>query len=168
MPRPPREDEEPWYKQFWPWFIISIPAATVVAAMYTIKLAVDTSDGLVSDDYYKEGLAVNKDLSRQRLAKTFGLSAGLTLDQDTGELRARLQGKLVSPPGVLVLKLFHPTIKGLDQTHNMLPVGEGVYVTRLNALDTANWQVSLTPENAEWKLSGRARFPEALSGSLTP
>jgi hypothetical protein len=33
----------PWYKQFWPWFLISLPAAVVVASMFTIKIAIDSA-----------------------------------------------------------------------------------------------------------------------------
>ncbi|WP_174564729.1 FixH family protein, partial [Solemya elarraichensis gill symbiont] len=51
-----QETVKPWYRQFWPWFIISIPAGTVVAAFITIYIAVDGADPLVTDDYYKEGL----------------------------------------------------------------------------------------------------------------
>ena len=53
----------PWYRQFWPWAIISIPATTVVACAIMITLAILSDDGLVSDDYYREGLAINKRLN---------------------------------------------------------------------------------------------------------
>lgn len=33
----------PWYKQFWPWFLISLPASVVVASMFTISIAVDNA-----------------------------------------------------------------------------------------------------------------------------
>ena len=45
-------DTKPWYRQFWPWFIIALPASAVVASLYTVSLAVRTTDSLVvtSDD----------------------------------------------------------------------------------------------------------------------
>ncbi len=55
----------PWYRQFWPWFIVSIPATTVLACLVLITLAVISDDGLVSDDYYREGLAINKRLNSE-------------------------------------------------------------------------------------------------------
>jgi hypothetical protein len=42
-----RTDTLPWYRQFWPWFIISLPAAAVVACMVTIWLAVTNPDAIV-------------------------------------------------------------------------------------------------------------------------
>ncbi|MCJ7590694.1 MAG: FixH family protein, partial [Woeseiaceae bacterium] len=42
-----REDTDPWYRQFWPWFIIALPASAVVAGLYTLWLAGQTTDSLV-------------------------------------------------------------------------------------------------------------------------
>lgn len=162
------EDDRPWYRQFWPWFIISIPATAVVASMFLIKTAVQTADGLVSDDYYKEGLAINQDLSKARFAQAMQLKAQLFLDQDTRELRAKLSGKLKDLPNQLRLQLIHPTIKGRDQDMNLLGIGDGTYTGRLPELDLASWRLSLAPENAEWKLSGRTRFPQSSRATLEP
>jgi hypothetical protein len=40
----------PWYRQFWPWFIIALPAAAVIASFFTLWLAVSNPDYLVVDD----------------------------------------------------------------------------------------------------------------------
>ena len=46
---------EPWYKQFWPWFIIALPASVVIASFFTLYLAVSNPDQLiVTDDEYLE------------------------------------------------------------------------------------------------------------------
>ena len=63
---------KPWYREPWPWLLMSGPAIVVVAGIITTVLAVRTHDGLVVDDYYKQGLAVNKDLSRDLAAKKIG------------------------------------------------------------------------------------------------
>ena len=42
--------EPPWYKQFWPWFIIALPAAAVIASLFTFYLAVSRPDHMVVDD----------------------------------------------------------------------------------------------------------------------
>ena len=57
---PPKFDpasahELPWYRQFWPWFIIALPAAAVIASFITLWLAVSHPDQLVvSDDQYQQ------------------------------------------------------------------------------------------------------------------
>ena len=40
----------PWYRQFWPWFIIALPAAAVLASFFTLWLAISNPDYLVVDD----------------------------------------------------------------------------------------------------------------------
>ena len=45
-----REDTKPWYRQFWPWFIIALPAAAVLAGFFTLWLAISNPDYMVVDD----------------------------------------------------------------------------------------------------------------------
>lgn len=52
--RPVPGEDTPWYKQFWPWFIIALPASVVVASFYTLYLAISNPDGLVlTEDEYQ-------------------------------------------------------------------------------------------------------------------
>ena len=44
----------PWFKQFWPWFIIALPAAAVIASFVTLWLAISNPDHvIVTDDEYR-------------------------------------------------------------------------------------------------------------------
>lgn len=45
-----RRDEKPWYKQFWPWFIISLPVTSVIVSMTILWLAVSNPDRSVLND----------------------------------------------------------------------------------------------------------------------
>ena len=95
--RPPREDTEPWYKQFWPWFLIALPLSVVIASIVTINIAIETDDGLVSDDYYKEGLAIHKDADSVARAKALGIAGDVRYDADTGAVTLDLsEGHAVS------------------------------------------------------------------------
>jgi len=40
----------PWYRQFWPWFIIAIPASAVIGGFVTLWLALTHPDHLVVED----------------------------------------------------------------------------------------------------------------------
>jgi hypothetical protein len=40
----------PWYRQFWPWFIIALPASAVIASFVSLWLAVSNPDHLVVTD----------------------------------------------------------------------------------------------------------------------
>ena len=53
----------PWYKQFWPWFIIALPASAVIASFFTLWLAISNPDHLVVDeDEYRQ---LNSELKAQ-------------------------------------------------------------------------------------------------------
>lgn len=41
---------KPWYKQFWPWFLIALPGSVVIASMFTITLAVQNAPVIVQKD----------------------------------------------------------------------------------------------------------------------
>ena len=54
-PDPETGEFLPWYKQFWPWFIIALPASVVVASFFTLWLAISNPDPLVVDeDEYRQ------------------------------------------------------------------------------------------------------------------
>jgi hypothetical protein len=157
--RPPREDIEPWYKQFWPWFLISLPASVVVASMITINLAVTTSDGLVSDDYYKEGLGIYRDADSAALADALGIAGGLGLDVETGAVSLTLDRPVDGLPPILNLEVFHPTRPNNDQLIQLTRVSSDHYVGRVEPMLPANWKLSLEPEDGSWKIVGRLKLP---------
>ena len=59
---------KPWYREPWPWILMSGPAVVVVAALATAVIAVRTADGLVAEDYYRRGVDINKRLTREERA----------------------------------------------------------------------------------------------------
>jgi hypothetical protein len=157
--RPPREDTKPWYKQFWPWFLISLPLSVVIASMITINLAITTNDGLVSDDYYKEGLAIKKDADSAAQADALGLSADLAYDAETGAIDLQLKGDEAAMVPALTLNVVHPTIPNRDQIINLTKLHEGRYAGRLAELQPGNWKLRLGPEDKTWRIEGRMLMP---------
>lgn len=39
-----RSDSKPWYRQFWPWFLIALPLSSVVMSFATLYVAIDGAD----------------------------------------------------------------------------------------------------------------------------
>jgi len=57
----------PWYRQFWPWFIIALPASAVIGSFISLWLAVSHPDYLVvSEDEYQQ---IRDDLKAQTTVK---------------------------------------------------------------------------------------------------
>lgn len=160
------EDTQPWYQQFWPWFLISLPATAVIAGIMTINLAVTSSDGLVKDDYYKEGLAIHKDASQVQNARMLGIGAHLRLNADTGLIEIQLNAKAVARQQSLTLKVSHPTRPNHDQQVLLYQNGVGHYQGILTPLVPANWRITLSPStDPQWRISGRLNIPQ--EGSIT-
>jgi hypothetical protein len=157
--RPPREDTEPWYKQFWPWFLISLPLSVVIASIVTINIAIETDDGLVSDDYYKEGLAIHKDADSAAKARALGIAGTVAFDADTGAISLALDKPLQGGPAALSLEVVHPTLPDQDQTIQLSPLDGARFAGRLEPLGPANWKLSLRPADRSWRIEGRLPQP---------
>ena len=105
----------PWYREPWPWLLMAGPAAVIVAGFATLWLAVSSNDGLVVDDYYKQGLAINQTIERDVLAAQRGYRAEVALADGGRNIALRLAsvaGELL--PETLQLRMVHPTRAGRD------------------------------------------------------
>lgn len=131
------------------------PAIVVVAGIVTFWLAVKSNDGLVSDDYYKEGLAVNQQLQRDQGASRLGLSADVMRSgQKLRLLILRGEGGNDNLPEVITLKFTHPTQAGQDQKIKMTSQAKGVYSGDLAVDVGGRWIVSLEDPAGQWRLQG--------------
>lgn len=52
----------PWWKYGHVWLVIAGPAIVVVASFITLYLAVTRPDPVVTEDYYRKGIEINKTL----------------------------------------------------------------------------------------------------------
>lgn len=53
---------QPWWKFGHVWMVMAGPAVVVVAGFVTLYLAVRSPDPVVSEDYYRKGIEINKAL----------------------------------------------------------------------------------------------------------
>jgi hypothetical protein len=138
----------PWYREPWPWLLMAGPLAVVVASLFTAWLAVVHEDGLVADDYYKQGLAINREIRRESTAATLGLHASIMFGDN--RVRVLLRG---ASPRELRLQLVHPTRSGLDRTTRLAGSGNGWYE---GSIDTggARWHVVLEDAAGVWRMGG--------------
>lgn len=109
----------PWYKEPWPWILMAPPAAAVLAGIATLWIAVVGADGLVAEDYYRQGLGINKVIAREERARTLGIAAQIEMGE--GRIRVRLDG---AAPEALFAHLAHRTRAGYDQRLRLARVAD--------------------------------------------
>ena len=139
--------DTPWYRQLWPWLLISGPAAVLVAGAVTTWIAFASADGLVAEDYYRQGMAVNQILAREQRAAQLGLSVDLELTP--GKIVARLRG---AAPEALLVHLAHATRAGHDQRLRLAPSQPGVYEAELPELPAGHWHIVVEDPRASWRI----------------
>jgi hypothetical protein len=145
-------DAGPWYREPWPWIVMAIPGTSVLLGIALVLIAVNNQDGLVAEDYYKRGLAINMVLERERHAAEMGLSAQVMF----GDRRVRvfLEGKHGGAP-LLKLRLVHPTRADKDVAIALTPIAAGWYEGELARPYETRWRVQLEDAGRSWRLAGR-------------
>jgi hypothetical protein len=162
-----REDTDPWYCQFWPWFIMALPASAVVAGLYTVWIAMQTTDSLVvrSDDGMN--VVTERNTAAEQEARRLGLSAIVYFDLESGAVIVSMSSSAnVELPGSLQLRMRHPTMASRDADIELvraMPNSEGdpTWAGHFLKPPVGRLFVTLSPNHA-WRLSaewsGQAEF----------
>lgn len=153
-----KQNSKPWYREPWPWFLMSGPIIVIIAAVVSAWIAIRSSDGLVTEDYYKQGLAAGETLTRSQRAVELGIRAGLRLTED--RVQIRLSSRQDARPEALNLTLSHPTRAGIDQK-SLLRLSGDVFVGQLNLPASGQWLVLVEDEARTWRVMGSVMLPAA-------
>ena len=137
----------PWYRHPWPWLLMSGPAAVLVAGAVTMWIAFASADGLVAEDYYKQGLAINKRLAREEEARRRGIEAVVKFTD--GKIIVELKGEAQA---ALFVHLAHATRAGYDQRLRLVPAGAGVYEATLPPLAAGRWRIAIEDPQGAWRI----------------
>lgn len=156
------EMKKPWHSYPLVWMMISIPLSAVVMGVIMIWLAVDTDDGLVADDYYKQGLAINDVITLDKKASELALGAVIQFASNSKVINVQFdKGLLGDYPAVLQLNFQHATRANSDISITLnrgmgdryigyldKPISEGVWY----------FEVSNNSDAVEesWKLNARS------------
>ncbi len=162
-----RTDTAPWYRHFWPWFLIAIPAAAIAGSIWSAFLAGQHADSLVSDDWYQEGKRINRLLTRDQAARRLSISAELRIEEGSGEVALTLAGDSVETLETLRLEMSHPTLASRDcEALLQRQKDSSVFRGRLSPSLRGRWYATLTagpvPSSAltePWRLRQEIRLP---------
>ena len=151
---------EPWYRHRWPWFLMAGPGLVVVASFITLWLAIVSSDGLVTEDYYKRGLAINQTLALSEKARLLGIEAGLRLTLSSVSVRLSAKEPGFAPPAKVRVTISHPTRAGLDQSQ-ALTLQNGIYRGPFRLPAAGHWLVLVEDDAGTWRVLGNVVLPAA-------
>lgn len=151
---------EPWYRQFWPWFLIALPATVVLASFFTLWLAIRSPNPLVVDDYSRIARSTERRMERDLAAAALGARAELRFLADAGLVEVRLHPDSLVPES-LELRLSHPLIEDRDL---VVPLTRSpdAWSGRLEALE-GRWYLQLYPGDRSWRLSGELEGERELT-----
>jgi uncharacterized protein len=135
-----------WYHERWPWFLIAGPAIVIVASLASAWLAVASDDGVVADDYYKQGLLINRKLGSGSVVAGPEPGAVVAVGND-GRVEVRLTYEGPAPTK-LRLTLRHPGDRA--QVVALASSADGVWVGTLAVQTPGRWIVAL--ESDLWRL----------------
>ena len=151
--------QAPWYRHFWPWFIIALLGMAVTASLYTLFIASQGNDSLVVAGDGGTNVVTERNMEAQLSAMDLGLSAELVMDEGTGSIQVTLlSGTLPNNPPTLELWLSHPTFADRDERTTVTigpPDANGrlVWVGRLLDIPTGKRYVVLR-DGDNWRLNG--------------
>lgn len=154
-----REDTLPWYRQFWPWFIMFLPATAVVAGLYTVWIAMQTSDSLVVQSNEGMEIVTARRNAAERRAATLGLDANIDIDPDSGAINVSMAGGAGNEwPQSLTLLFSHPTNVQLDRVVSLtaaIPAdnGEPRWAGHVSPVPSGRRYVILSASD-DWRLYG--------------
>jgi len=161
---------KPWFKQPWLWFVLSVPITSVILSSIMVTVAVVGRDSLVSDNYYKDGMAINQTIEQDQFADQLNLrpiinvdNSTITLELKTDQLKTEhldsepLSKDLKQP--FLTLKLLHPTVSDKDIILKLLPTPSGLYIAELPTAIEGRRYLDLYAYDKSWRIREEVIFP---------
>lgn len=158
IPLTDNEPFTPWYREPWAWYIVGILMVTFAWGSFQLYTAFTHQDSVVIDDYYKNGKAINQDMTRIQNARTLNVEGVLTIDELIGEVRVKMQGSPEHWPQQLKLSFLSPVFKDKDKTITLTrsfgitpnvaagvvkPEKSPIYVGQLEALVSGRYYLQL-------------------------
>lgn len=159
-------DIKPWYKQFWPWFLICIPLSSFIVGGIVVSYATDGTNSLVVDDYYKEGKSINARLDKIEEAKALNITSTLSISEDFIALEF-LSGAPQSQEA-LKLDFFHVTQEDRDFLVLLSADAAGIYRAAIDTPISGKWRLRLTPVDERWKIQKTVILPTATAIDFVP
>ncbi|MFT7461400.1 MAG: hypothetical protein ACI909_004101 [Planctomycetota bacterium] len=152
------QENKPWYREPYVWLLISFPLAAVLGGIVTIILAIQSDDGLVLDDYYKQGMEINRTIEKDKIALFHEIHASLQYADDNDQIRLIISAaNNFSYPEKLNIKYLNASRKGLDQEQILGRDGQNIYLGANPKLARGKWHILI--EGEDWRILNIIHVP---------
>ena len=162
------EKARPWYKEPWPWIFMAPIATAMVVGFTMLGVAIKTNDGLVTDDYYRQGVLYNENKERDLRAQSLGIEGLLTIDEITGDVLVELEFGQAAPVDQIDGALRSPTFARDDRSFTLTPIRPGYYQASIDSIKPGAWIVELTAPDGTWRIQQRIGLPLAGPTHIAP
>lgn len=146
-----------WYKNPIVWMVIFFPSVAIVAGFITLFIAIDSDDGLVDSNYYKQGLGINKVIKNDANAIALNISGLISINATTGDIQVKFSNQTQASLGSTInFKLAHRTSPGFDQETKLTQVDDTLlYTGKINALPNSGGRWRWEIKHDDWRISER-------------
>ena len=158
----------PWYKEPWPWFFLAPITASMIVGFSMLGVAIDTNDGLVTDDYYRQGVLYNENLERDEKAKELGITGSLTMDELTGDVLLTIDFGQAEPAATIDGAFRSPTRARDDILFKLEAVRPGFYLTSIPSMAAGPRNLELVAPDNSWRITSRVLLPLKEPLSVAP
>lgn len=160
------EQNSPWYKHFWVWWLIGAKVAVISACTATAILIYNNPASMVIDDYYNEGRAINLQLHREARAIELGIAFEAQFEGD--ELAFRFTEFEPEQRTALNVSFYHPTLDSKDMDIRVPHAGGGWYRATLPREISGHWRIIIEPYDKEWRVAHNFQLPHESPLHLEP
>ncbi|MGM0482070.1 MAG: FixH family protein [Pseudomonadota bacterium] len=150
---------EPWYKQFWPWFLIAIPVLVMVVCAVIIYLAQTQGNfSMVVDDYYKRGKTINAVIADVKKAQQLDIS--FQFKASDGKLALRYDSGKPEQLSALNVRFVHAADAAKDFSRQLTVGADGTYRADIPTDIKGKWTLNVQPFDGSWKVSQKYWLPK--------
>lgn len=167
---PQKTKKDHWYKEPWMLLVLGGPLIVVIAGFLTFYIAWHGSDNIVSKDYYKQGVNIDKTLLQEAKAREYKMQAEVIFDRTSGKITLNLKGETNLPSAVL-LTISYKTQESEFEAEQKVALSQMSYGVLQGSMKipTDNGKINLDLwhikiEGADWRLA--ADWPNPLHSSV--
>lgn len=172
MPNSQNEPVTRFYQEPVVWLMMTILTVTFCMGVVILTAAIRSGDGVVVDNFYKDGRSHYMRLEEDQAALDMGLNAIARLEQD--QLLLQLAGELDDYPEQLMFKFISRTNHRFDYFMVLERQEGNIYSGKMTQeLSHPRWLIQLQPsypdqDGSLWRLHGEILWPLERPIQLRP